>query len=330
VKVLVTGATGFVGQKLVAGLTGKGHTVTTLVRDARKARSLPKGVRLVKGDMLDDASLKKAVAGNDAVIHLAAYFDFYPRDVNLLYRVNVDGTRSLLNACLETSVRRFIYCSTTEVIGPVQHPPGNENTELRPQFDYSKSKVMAEEAVREVAGKGGLEHVILRPTGIIGEGDFYTGFETIEAVNDQKIPVTPGDGKKHIMYIHVDDVVTGMLAALTSKPAANSTLILSPDAGMSYNELFKYLGERLGVEPPKRKVPTALAKLGIGLMSPFKNRHKTTFLWHMKTVQAMDEERTYSNRKAKRLLAWSPKLTMREGLSRVIDWYFAHGYLKRH
>lgn len=329
-KVLVTGATGFIGQKLVASLVEKGHSVTALVRDARKARGLPKGVRLVKGDMLDEASLKKAVAGNEAVIHLAAYFDFYPRNVKLLYRVNVEGTRSLLNACVGTSVRHFIYCSTTEVIGPVQHPPGKENTELRPQFDYSKSKVMAEEIVRETAGKAGFKHVIVRPTGVIGEGDFYSGFETIEAVNDRKIPVTPGDGKKRIMYIYVDDVVRGMLAALTSKAAANNTFILCPDAAMTFNELFKYLGECLGVEPPKRKVPTALAKLGIGLMSPFKNRGKTTFLWHMKTVQSMDEERSYSNRKAKRLLAWSPRLTMREGLKRVIEWYFANGYLKRH
>lgn len=329
-KVLVTGSTGFIGQRLVASLVKKGHTVTALVRDARKARGLPKGVRLVKGDMLNEASLKKAVAGNEAVIHLAAYFDFYPRDVKLLYRVNVEGTRSLLNACVGASVGRFIYCSTTEVIGSVQHPPGNENTELRPQFDYSKSKVMAEEAVRETTDKTGLEHVIIRPTGVIGEGDFYSGFETIEAINDRKIPVTPGDGEKHIMYIHVNDVVSGILAALTAKQAANNTFILSPDAGMTFNELFKYLGERLGVEPPKRKVPTVLAKLGIGLMSPFKNRGKTTFLWHMKTVQAMDEDRSYSNRKAKRLLAWSPRLTMREALSTVIDWYFANGYLKRH
>lgn len=285
---------------------------------------------MVKGDMLDEASLKKAAVGNDAAIHLAAYFDFYPRDVKLLYRVNVEGTRSLLNACVGTALRRFIYCSTTEVIGPVRHPPGNENTELRPQFDYSKSKVMAEEIVREITAKAGFEHVILRPTGVIGEGDFYSGFEVIQAVNDRKIPVTPGDGKKRIMYIHVDDVIRGMLAALTSERAANNTFILCPDAGMTFNQLFKYLGERLGVEPPKRKVPTVLAKLGIGLMSPFKNWGKTTFLWHMKTVQSMDEERAYSNRKAKRLLGWSPRLTMREGLGRVINWYFANGYLKKH
>jgi nucleoside-diphosphate-sugar epimerase len=277
--------------------------------------------------MLDTSSLEKAVQNIDVVIHLAAYFDFYPKDKKLLYRVNVEGTQNLVNACIQTSVSRLIYLSTTEVIGPVENPPGDENSPLRPQFDYSKSKVEAEEIVRASSLETALDHVILRPTGVIGEGELYTVFEIIQAINEGQIPMTPGDGEKTLMYTHVEDVISGVIAAIDSAKAKNQTIILCPDEGMTYNELFEFLGTELGVAPPKRKVPTALAKLGIGILSPFKNRQRTTFLWHMKTVQSMDENRIYSNAKAKKLLQWTPKTSMQEALRELIAWYYEHGYL---
>ncbi|MFX0169177.1 MAG: NAD-dependent epimerase/dehydratase family protein [Candidatus Hodarchaeota archaeon] len=327
-KILVTGATGFVGRKLVSSLISAGHDVSALVRTTSNLEGLPKELHLFEGDMLDEPTLHAAVQGQEVVIHLAAYFDFYPRDKKLLYRVNVDGTQHLLNACVEASVRRFIYLSTTEVIGPVKNPPGTEETELRPQFHYSKSKMRAEEMVREVSSDTGLEHVILRSTGIMGEGDLYTAFEAIEAVNKREIPILPGDGEKHLMYVHIDDVVRAILAAVDLDAPVNQTIILCVDDPMTYNELFEFLGETLGVKPPRRKIPTFLAKLGIGLLSPYKNRRKTTFLWHVKTIQAMDEDRWFSNETAKRLLNWSPQITMREGIARAINWYYQEGYLE--
>jgi nucleoside-diphosphate-sugar epimerase len=327
-KILITGATGFIGRKLVAHLIKEQSEVVALVRRTSDVSGLPKKLRLIDGDMLDTVSLEKAVQDIDVVIHLAAYFDFYPKDKKLLYQVNVEGTQNLINACVQAGVSRFIYISTTEVIGPVENPPGNENSPLRPQFDYSKSKKQAEERLRSTSLETDLEHVILRPTGVIGKGEFYTVFEIISAINEEQIPMIPGDGEKTLMYTYVDDVISGILSAIKSETAKNQTIILCPDEGMTYNELFEFLGAKLGVKPPQRKVPTALAKLGIGILSPFKNRGKTTFLWHMKTVQSMDEERSYSNDKAKNLLGWTPQTSMQEGLNKAIDWYYEHGHLE--
>ncbi|MFX1565045.1 MAG: NAD-dependent epimerase/dehydratase family protein [Promethearchaeota archaeon] len=327
-RILVTGATGFIGRKLVSKLIEDQHDVSALVRKTSNVTDLPKTLELIDGDMLDTNSLEKAVQDVDVVIHLAAYFDFYPKDKKLLYRVNVEGTQNLVNACIQASVSRLIYISTTEVIGPVENPPGDESSPLRPQFDYSKSKVEAEEIVRASSLDTALNHVILRPTGVIGEGELYTVFETIQAVNEGQIPMTPGDGEKTLMYTYVEDVISGIIAAIESAEAKNETIILCPDEGMTYNELFEFLGTELGVAPPKRKVPTALAKLGIGILSPFKNRQRTTFLWHMKTVQSMDENRLFSNAKARKLLRWSPKTSMQEALRELIAWYYKHGYLE--
>ena len=139
-RILVTGATGFIGRKLVGRLIEAGHEIVALVRESSNTSGLPDGVEFREADLINYESLEPTVKDVQVVIHLAAYFDFYPSNVDLLYQVNIDGTKNLMNACVGTQVERFIYGSTAEVTGPVRYPPGNEDTELLPQFDYSKSK----------------------------------------------------------------------------------------------------------------------------------------------------------------------------------------------
>ncbi|MFW9887694.1 MAG: NAD-dependent epimerase/dehydratase family protein [Candidatus Thorarchaeota archaeon] len=326
-KVLVTGATGFIGRKLVTALVKENHVVTALVRPTSNKAGLPESIRFCEGDMLDEVSLRTAVAGQDIVVHLAAYFDFYPSDVDLLYRVNIEGPTNLIKACVDSTVSRFIYCSSTEVIGPVRYPPGNEDTELRPQFDYAKSKVQAESAIRTISKETGLHHIIIRPTGIMGEGDLYIMYEVAHELYKGKVFALPRNLSAQIMFIHIDDVVSGFLAALTPMKAVNNTIILAPDEAMSWERFVEVMTTYLGVNPPRLRVPGLLAKLGMGILSPFKNRKKMTFFWHTKSVDLMHQQRIYSNGKAKRLLEWFPQMTMEEGFKRAIDWYFEQGYL---
>lgn len=328
-RVLVTGATGFIGRKFVARLVENGFDVVAFVRETSNTAVLPESMTFIEGDLFDRQSLKKAVQGCEAVVHFAAYFDFYPADKDLMFKVNIEGTRNLMNACVETSVERFIYCSTTETIGPVRFPPANEDTELNPTFGYGESKVLAESLIREITNSTGLPHVILRPTGVMGEGDFYVVFEAIQALNECSWPAMPREDTKYIMFTHISDVVSGFMAALNSQSAINNTIILCPDAPMNWRELVEFVCSYLGVNPPKLRVPTVLAKLGMGVLSLLKNRGKTTFLWHAKSVQEMVKDRSYTNEKAKRLLGWSPQYTMQEGLKKAIDWYYENDYLER-
>ncbi|MFX1319430.1 MAG: NAD-dependent epimerase/dehydratase family protein [Promethearchaeota archaeon] len=328
-KIFVTGATGFIGRNLVAKLVEEKYDVTALVRKTSEVRGIPKEVRLVEGDLFDLASLEDAANGAEIVIHLAAMFDFYPKDVGLLYRVNVEGTRNLLTACKKSSVRRFIYCSTSETTGVVTNPPATEETELNPMYDYGKSKVEAEKVVREGAAVGGFEYIVLRPVGVTGPGEFYVGFETIKAIANRDISMIPGDGRKHIMFMHVDDLVQGFLSAIRTKDGVNETFFLCPDDVFTYEEVFRFVANHLGVEPPKRKVPVFFAKLGVGLIGLFKYRGKRTYLWHMKSVDAMNSERWYSNEKAKRLLGWRPTMGMAETFTRAIDWFVSEGYVNK-
>ncbi|MHA2069779.1 MAG: NAD-dependent epimerase/dehydratase family protein [Candidatus Thorarchaeota archaeon] len=240
-KILVTGATGFIGRKLIAALVEAEHEVTAFVRPTSNRSGLPEGIRFSEGEMLDETSLKKAVDGHEVVIHLAAYFDFYPIDVDLMYRVNIEGSSNLMRACVGTSVSRFIYCSSTEAIGPVRFPPGNEDTELRPQFDYAKSKVEAECALRDISKETGLDHIILRPTGIMGEGDLYVMYEVAQELNHGKVFALPRNLSAQFMFTHIDDVVSGFVAALTPLTAVNNTIILSPDEAIRRNSEWRFL-----------------------------------------------------------------------------------------
>ncbi len=328
-RVLVTGASGYLGRRMIPQLLEAGHEVRAFVRSTSNVGGLPENIEIVEGDVLDPNSLEQAVQDMEVCVHLAAYFDFYPKDVDLLYRTNVEGTKNTIGACVGSSVKRFIYCSSTEAIGPVKYPPGNEDTQPNPTFDYGKSKVLAEDVVREIAGDTGLEHIILRPTGILGEGEFYVAYQTIKAFNDGQIKFIPGDGEKRIMFTYVDDVVSGFLAALTHISAVNNTYILCPNYPMKYSDLFTFLGRLLGVKPPSRKIPLSAAKLAVSMMKPFKNRGGKSFIWHPQSIQSMDEHRWYTNERAKTILGWSPKYTMEEALTKVVEWCLANGYLKK-
>ena len=328
-KVLVTGATGFLGGKTIDLILKEGHEAVALVRSTSNREGLPKNIEVREADLFDVDSLEDAVKDIDAVIHYAAYFDFYPRDEELMFKVNVEGTKNLMNACVGTQVQRFIYCSTTETMGPIRFPPGTEDTELKPDYSYGESKIQAECAIREISKDTDLGHIIIRPTGVMGEGDLYVILEIAEQLYEGKVFALPNDLSGEIMYTHVDDVVSGFVAALTPMGALNNTIILCPDEAITWEVFLDVMTERLGVKPPRLRVPKAFAKLGMMLLSPIKNRKKNSFFWHGKSVDMMYTTRVYSNEKAKRLLGWAPKVTMVDGFQRAIDWYFENGFLKK-
>jgi dihydroflavonol-4-reductase len=329
VKVLVTGATGFLGGRTIELLLKEGHEVVALVRSTSNIEGLPKNIEVREADLFDEASLEKAVQDVDAVIHFAAYFNFYPSDEQLMFKVNVEGTKNLMNACVGTQVQRFIYCSTTETMGHIRYPPGTEDTELRPDFAYGESKILAENAIREISKDTNLAHIIIRPTGVMGEGDLYVMLEVSQQLYEGKVFALPSDLSAEIMYTYVDDVAAGFVAALTPISALNNTFILCPDEAISWEKFVEIMTTHLGVKPPRLRVPKVFAKFGLALIAPFKNRKKMTFFWHGKSVDMITTERVYSNEKAKRLLGWAPKVTMVEGFQRAIDWYFENGFLKK-
>ena len=196
-----------------------GHEVHAAVRSGSDTKRLDRsGIRKRTFD-LNHPDGCEAVRGMEAVVHLAAYYTFAGRK-DLYQRLNVDATAALVDACKDQRVGHFLYCSSTEAIGPVQGL-GDETSELRPQFEYGRSKVKAEEVVRERAGAS-LPWTIIRPSGIYGPGNiddisFWTIVSYGESGATRRMV---GSGKNLIQFVHAQDVARAFRLAMDVKDVA--------------------------------------------------------------------------------------------------------------
>jgi nucleoside-diphosphate-sugar epimerase len=331
VKVLVTGATGFLGGYMVQELVRRGHDVTGMVRPSNNSRPDWDGrVPTRVADLTDAESLIRATEGMEAVIHLAAHYTFHGKK-ELYDKVTVGGTRSLLQACVRNGVKTFIYCSSTEAIGPGESPPADEDTPLRPFYEYGRSKVAAEEAVRE-SGASGIGWTIIRPSGFYGPGnvdDVAYWFITSFARNSVVTRFMVGSGMNLVQFVHARDAVNAFVLALENpKVAKGQTYVISDDHAWSYRDLYSMMAELCGRRPPNRHLPKALAKAMMAPVEAF-NRlaGRESFMWHLSTVDSVTSDRSFSSAKAARELGYRPSTGLRDGLKETIAWYKANGYL---
>ncbi|RLG46657.1 MAG: hypothetical protein DRO06_04075 [Thermoproteota archaeon] len=328
-RVLVTGASGFVGGHLVEELLSRGYDVVGMVRptsDVGLLREL--GVELRVADLTDPPSLARAVEGVDAVVHLAAYYTFHGR--RELYRlVNVEGTRALLEACVRRGVRRFVYCSTTEAVGPVSVVPADEDHPPNPQYDYGRSKLEAEGVVRSYGGR--VDYTILRPSGIYGPrcvDDVSYWFIRAWVRNSPTTWFIVGSERNYVQFAHVRDVVQGFALALEREESVGRTYFISEDRWYTYLEVYEIMAGLTGREVPTRRVPPALAK---AMMWPVHlanlARGRYDFMWDPRTVDAVTADRAYSVERAKRELGYRPRYDLRTGLRETIEWYREEGIM---
>jgi nucleoside-diphosphate-sugar epimerase len=330
-RLLVTGASGFIGGHLVGGLADGGYDVTALVRKGSDRRLLQElGIGMVYGDLEDPPSLLEATKDKDAVIHLAAYYTLTGKRA-FYERINVEGTRSLLEACLKNGVKRFIYCSSTEAIGPSGHPPAGEGSQPNPQNDYGRSKLKAEAIVKDYAAKG-LDYTILRPSGLYGPGnvnDVSYWFITGVCKNSIATRFIVGSGESLVQFTHVSDAVKGFILVLENLGVSRNQIYnLCEEGASSYNEVYHILCRLCGRRPPRLHVPPWLAKLMIAPVEGV-NRllGREDFMWHLMTVDSVTSDRYYGIEKARRELSFSPAYTLETGLAETVDWYSKNGYL---
>jgi uncharacterized protein YbjT (DUF2867 family) len=243
--ILVTGGTGFVGPKIVHALRGRELPVRALVRNpaGRSPSTLAAwGVELVRGDVTDAASLGRAVAGCDAVVHLVAIRQGRPEDFR---RVMEEATRDLVAAAKEAGVRRFVLMSA---LGTTE-----ETKDLLP---YYHAKWEMERTVKTSE----LDHVIFRPSFVFGDdGGILTTFRKLAKLT----PVTPiiGSGEQRIQPIWVDDVAAYFAAAVDKPEATGRTFELGGPDAVSWNEFWARLKRMLHQRRPSIHVPIGLMRL---------------------------------------------------------------------
>ena len=242
-KVLVTGATGFVGPAVANAIVDAGHELRVLER--KRGAWSKAGIRCqeaAEGDMTDPDSLRRAVAGRDVVVHLVAIRQGRPEQFQ---RIMIEGTRSLIAAAKEAGVKRFVLMSALGT--------SEETKDLVP---YYNAKWMQEQDL----GAAGLEYVILRPSFVFArDGGILPTFRKLARV----APVTPitGKGTQRIQPIWIDDVAAYFAAAVDKPEAANRTFELGGPDAVSWNEFWERLKQALGVRRPSMHVPMGFMRL---------------------------------------------------------------------
>ncbi|GAB4016360.1 NAD-dependent epimerase/dehydratase family protein [Spirosoma koreense] len=229
-KILVTGVTGLVGERLLRRLVDAGMDCRALVRTGKR---VPAGVSVIEGDLFNSTSLTEAIQDVSAIIHLAAVFR--TQDTDLIWKSNLEGTRNLINAVKAYAPgARFILASTTNVYNAANPHPGREDDQVAPQQAYPASKVAAEQELRE----SGLNWVVLRFPFVYGEGDGH-----LEALPNYAIA-----GNWHpamrMSTIHHRDIALAMHLALAGT-MDRRIVNISDEAPMSIYELAQLVGEPL-------------------------------------------------------------------------------------
>jgi len=258
-KVLVTGADGLLGSNLVRALLANGYTVTALIYPGSNASSLDGlDVERLDGDLLDDAfSLAEAFKGHEGVFHCAAVTDLWaPPD--LTWKVNLEGTRRVLDACVEAAVRRLVFVGSASSFEPGRLERGGDETGGFPtayrDVPYMESKHRAAELVREYVGERGLDAVIVAPTFLLGPYDTRpSGGELVRRFLEGGMKVTSSGGRN---LAYAPDVACATLAAF-ERGRKGETYILGGE-NLEYRDFFNRLAQITGGEPPRYVMPKPL------------------------------------------------------------------------
>ena len=253
---LVTGATGFLGSALARELLKEGRTLKLLVRKNSDTRNIDElDCEVAHGDLQDRDSLKSALAGCHTLYHTAAYYSLWSQDKKLIYDINVQGTRNILESALEMGVEKIVYTSTVGCIGLSEDgTPANENQPMNPATlcnDYKLSKYEAEQVAHELFGRG-LPVIIVNPSTPIGPRDIKptpTGKIILDFLN-RKMPAYIDTG---LNLIDVTDCARGHILA-EEKGRPGERYILG-NKNMSLKDILLALETLTGLKAPRIKLP---------------------------------------------------------------------------
>ena len=326
-KCFVTGATGFLGSHVARQLLSNGAELRLLVRATSRTENIADlPADRVVGDLRDVESLRRGMSGCEVVFHVAADYRLWSRDGRELYQSNVDGTRNILQAARDSSVRRVVYTSSVATMGFGNN--GSMTDERTPVSlanmigDYKRSKFMAEQLVIEAA-RGGQDVVMVNPTTPIGERDIKptpTGRIVVDFLK-RKFPAYVDTG---LNLVDVKDCANGHLLAM-AKAVAGERYILGGE-NLTLKQILDKLAALTGLPSPTIRLPYAVA-YATGVVDTLvtgtlrKQEPRVT----LDSVRMGRKKMFVTSAKAERELGWNPG-PVDAALQRAVEWFRANGY----
>jgi len=286
-RILITGATGFIGRHLVERLARTDHELSCLVRDAGRAEDLTRfGVSLVRGDVTDRESVLEAVRPCDWVINLANLYSMWEPDKRVYTTVNVGGTRNVMECSLESGVSKVVHVSTAGIYGNPSDRPFTEESEIGPTrfSEYARTKFLADFIAWDLHEKRGLPLVVIYPGAVLGPGDTKPTGRYIEDLIRGRMPVTVF--KDSVMtYVHVKDVAEAIVRAAEKEDNVGEKYLVGKHR-LSFAELNEMISEVSGAPLPKVNLPDKVTALTAALLTRLSEITKRPPPWGMSADQA--------------------------------------------
>ena len=327
-RVLVTGATGFLGSAVARAFARAGYRVRVTLREqSPRANLAGLEVETAVADLADPEGMRAALEGCRGLVHVAADYRLFVPDPTPMYRVNVEGTRELMKAARDAGVRRIVHTSSVAVLGHRDDGgPADEETPST-QADmighYKRSKFLAEAAVRHLVAEDGLPAVIVNPSAPVGPRDIKptpTGRMVLDAARG-RMPAYLDTG---LNIVHVDDAAAGHLLAY-ERGRVGERYVLGGD-NLDLRDILAQIARLMGRRPPRLRlepgplVPIAWCAEAWARLTgtrPFFTRDQLAMARH---------PMYYSSQKAERELGYAHRPAV-EAFADAIAWFAAHGRL---
>jgi nucleoside-diphosphate-sugar epimerase len=322
-KVAVTGGTGCLGQPLVKRLISNGFEIKVLVLpNDPLSTSLEKKVRLVSGNLNSLEALNLLVSDCEVVFHLAGKVHSTPRskkEEQSFYTVNVEGTKSLLEAARRNNVNKIIFYSTVGVYGKDADFHGDELSPCQPKSVYTKTKYLAEQLLLDAKKNGGPDVVVLRFPVVYGPLDRGNMANLIKAIYDKKFFYF-GEGKALRSMISSGNTAEAALRAALEPQAANQIFCVTDDRDYTLREVVEAICAALGTDWRPSHVPLFIARL-LGKSGDLIERlFRTSMPINSDRVRKLSRPLSFSCEKARRMLGYEPVENLQEGISKEVEW----------
>jgi nucleoside-diphosphate-sugar epimerase len=328
-KVLVTGANGFLASHVIAELLKRGYFVRGMDRGNQGALiPCSANYERVVGELTQSEDINRAVEGCDAIVHVAANTSQRVKDEKIRHQVNVEATRMLLDAAKTNRIRRFVFVSTANTIGYGSATnPGNESFPIGSAFrrsGYALSKQKAEEMVLSEVNNSNLEAVIVNPTFMIGPYDSKPSSGKILLMFHNRSHIFLTSGGKN--FIHVRDVATGVCQALEKGRKGERYLL--GNENLTYSRFFKMATEASGLNQKQVVIPRFLL-IAVGMVTDCLRKLGLQTELSAVNARILCIRNYYDCSKAVSELNL-PQTPVQNAIQEALDWFTTNGFLKHH
>lgn len=306
-NIFITGASGFIGRNLCQALAGDDHRLFVLARPSSRLGflSVCRNVQIVNGDITDFDSLLSAIpSGIDICFHCAARVE--DASAQKLFRVNVEGTRHVCEACYQKGVARFVHLSSVAVISGNSRVPLTDDLPYAATNGYGRSKIEAEKTALSYRAKG-MRVAVFRPSMVYGEGEPHLMALLAKLLKRRWLFLLGNAGQCwHVAY--VKNVVGVLLQALSNDAAYTGTFLVADKDVLTVREVFSTMARALGAKEPL-SIPEPLVPLMLRL--PYVGRK----------IRYLTKDRVYSIERVQDVLQYTIPFPARESLASAAAWY---------